>query len=80
MHHQGRLDRRRADGRSQRLDPDAAAGALPPMFGAFGRARTGSSVTFVSEGRLARARAQARHRKKRWSRSRTRAAASARRA
>ena len=24
-----RLDRRRADGRSQRLDPDAAAGALP---------------------------------------------------
>ena len=29
-HHQGRRDRRRADGRSQRLDPDAAAGALPP--------------------------------------------------
>ncbi len=29
LHHQGRLDRRRADGRSQRLDPDAAAGALP---------------------------------------------------
>ncbi len=29
MHHQGRHDRRRADGRSQRLDPDAAAGALP---------------------------------------------------
>ncbi len=27
--HQGRLDRRGADGRSQRLDPDAAAGALP---------------------------------------------------
>ena len=27
--HQGRLDRRRADGRSQCLDPDAAAGALP---------------------------------------------------
>ena len=27
--HQGRLDHRRADGRSQRLDPDAAAGALP---------------------------------------------------
>ena len=26
---QGRLDRRGADGRSQRLDPDAAAGALP---------------------------------------------------
>jgi hypothetical protein len=25
----GRLDRRRADGRPQRLDPDAAAGALP---------------------------------------------------
>ena len=30
LHHQGRHDRRRADGRSQRLDPDAAAGALPP--------------------------------------------------
>ena len=29
LHHQGRLDRRRADGRSQRLDPDTAAGALP---------------------------------------------------
>ena len=29
LHHQGRLDRRGADGRSQRLDPDAAAGALP---------------------------------------------------
>ena len=27
--HQGRHDHRRADGRSQRLDPDAAAGALP---------------------------------------------------
>ena len=27
--HQGRLDRRGADGRSQCLDPDAAAGALP---------------------------------------------------
>ncbi len=29
MHHQGRLDHCRADGRPQRLDPDAAAGALP---------------------------------------------------
>ena len=29
LHHQGRLDRGGADGRSQRLDPDAAAGALP---------------------------------------------------
>ena len=29
LHHQGRFHRRRADGRSQRLDPDAAAGALP---------------------------------------------------
>ena len=29
LHHQGRHDRRRADGRSQRVDPDAAAGALP---------------------------------------------------
>ena len=29
LHHQGRLDRGGADGRSQRLDPDAAARALP---------------------------------------------------
>ena len=29
LHHQGRLDRGSADGRSQRLDSDAAAGALP---------------------------------------------------
>ena len=29
LHHQGRHHRRRADGRSQCLDPDAAAGALP---------------------------------------------------
>ena len=29
MHHQGRLDRGGADGRSECLDPDAAAGALP---------------------------------------------------
>ena len=30
LHHQGRHDRRGADGRSECLDPDAAAGALPP--------------------------------------------------
>ena len=29
LHHQGRHDRGGADGRSERLDPDAAAGALP---------------------------------------------------
>ena len=29
-HHQGRRDRRRADGRPQRLDPDPAARPLPP--------------------------------------------------
>ena len=29
LHHQGRLDRGGADGRSQRVDSDAAAGALP---------------------------------------------------
>ena len=29
LHHQGRLDRRGPDGRPERLDPDAAAGALP---------------------------------------------------
>ena len=35
---QGRLHRLGADGRSQRLHSDAAAGALPAMFGAFGGA------------------------------------------
>jgi len=49
MHHQGRLHRRRADGRSQCLDTDTAAGALPAHVGAFGRARTASSVVFASK-------------------------------
>jgi urease subunit alpha len=53
MHHQGRLDRRRPDGRSQCLDPDAAAGALPPMFGAFGKSLTASSVVFSSKAAVA---------------------------
>ncbi len=39
-------------GGSQCLDPDAAAGALPPMFRSYGKARTNSSVTFVSQASL----------------------------
>ena len=35
--HQGRLHRRRDDGRRQRVDPDAAAGHSRPMFGALRR-------------------------------------------
>ena len=55
MHHQGRLDRRRADGRSQRLDPDAAAGALPADVR---RLRQGADRVIAGvrlEGRAARA-------------------------
>ena len=37
------------DGRPQRLDSDAAAGALPADVRRFGRARTASSVVFVSK-------------------------------
>ena len=51
--HQGRHDRRRADGRSERLDSHAAARALPPMFGALGGARAATSVSFVSQAALA---------------------------
>ena len=51
----GGIDRRRADGRSQRLDPDAAAGALPADVR---RLRPGAAraprVTFVSQGRARR--------------------------
>ena len=54
-HHQGRLDRRGADGRSQRLDPDAAAGALPADVR---RLRQGADRVIAGvrvEGRAARA-------------------------
>ena len=48
-----RLDRRRADGRPQRLDPDAAADALPADVRApSAKLRTNSSVTFVSQAAL----------------------------
>jgi urease alpha subunit len=50
---QGRHDRGGGDGRSERLDPDAAAGALPSdvRFGRWGAAE--SSLTFVSQAALA---------------------------
>ena len=40
LHHQGRHDRGGADGRSERLDPDAAAGALPADVRRVRRARS----------------------------------------
>ncbi len=45
----GGTHRRRADGRPQRVDPDAAAGALPADVRRFGRAVASSAVTFVSQ-------------------------------
>ena len=63
LHHQGRHDRRRSHGRPQRLDPDAAAGALPADVR---RARTRAHRILGGvhlEGRhCIRAQAQARHR------------------
>jgi hypothetical protein len=50
---QGRHDRRRADGRPQRLDPDAAAGALPADVRRFRRRAGATSLTFVSQAALA---------------------------
>ena len=81
LHHQGRLDRRRADGRSQRLDPDAAAGALPADVRRL-RARPHRLVGGVrlQGGGQARARQEAWHRRRTCSRSRTRAEKSPRRA
>jgi urease subunit alpha len=46
---QGRLHRLGADGGRQRLDPDAAAVIMRPMFGAMGRATGGTSIAFVSQ-------------------------------
>jgi urease subunit alpha len=45
---QGRDDRGQPDGRPERLDPDAAAGAFRPMFGSFGGGLK-KSFTFVSQ-------------------------------
>ena len=54
LHHQGRRDRRGADGRPQRLDPDARSPSTTGRCSArYGRALHGSSLTFVSEAALA---------------------------
>ena len=51
--HQGRVHRRGADGRSERVDPDAAAGALPADVRRAGRrAPRRRRVTFVSRAAL----------------------------
>jgi urease subunit alpha len=47
-----RHDCRRAHGRSQRLDPDAAAGALPPHVRRLWQGADGISVTFVSQAAI----------------------------
>ena len=81
LHHQGRLDRRRADGRSERLDPDAAAGALPAdvrrlrprAHGVLGRVRLEGGGARPASARSSASR-------KNSSRWRTRAARSPRRA
>ena len=52
LHHQGRRDRRGADGRPQRLDPDAAAHPLPPDVRLVRPRAHGSSLTFVSDAAL----------------------------
>ena len=62
LHHQGRHDRRSSDGRSQRLDPDAAAGALPADVRRLRPCahRVVGGVLFAGRGRR-RPGAQARH-------------------
>ena len=56
----GGIDRRGADGRPQRVDPDAAAGALPADVRRLRpRARASRRVTFVSQAAL-----DARHRRR----------------
>ena len=78
---QGRHDRRRADGRSERLDPDAAAGALPADVRRLRpRADADLGGVHVEGGDQRRAARAARHRRRRSMRWRTRAAASRRRA
>ena len=79
--HQGRLDRRGADGRSQRLDPDAAAGALPADVRRLRpRAHRVVGGVRLEGGGQGRARQASSASRRSWSRSRTRAAASPRRA
>ena len=63
-----------ADGRSERVDPDAAAGALPADVRRVRHARSATSVTFVSQAALGIRRSRrAAARASRWSPSRTRA-------
>jgi urease subunit alpha len=50
--HQGRVHCGGADGRSERVDPDAQPVHYRPMFGALGGARHATSVTFVSRAAL----------------------------
>jgi len=52
LHYQGRHHHRRADGRPQRLIPTPQPVHYRPMFGAFGKALTASSVVFVSKAAL----------------------------
>ena len=76
----GGIDRRRPDGRPERLDPDAAADALPAdVRRLWQAAMTNSSVTFVSQGlaRCGPARSRLGVDKKLLRGRRTRAAASA---
>ncbi len=46
---QGRCHCRQSDGRRQRVDPNPAAGALPPMFASYGGSLHATSLTFISQ-------------------------------
>ena len=66
---QGRHDRRRGDGRPQRVDPDAAAGAQPADVRCLRQGACARRVTFVSQGRAEEpGGGEARARASRWSR------------
>jgi urease subunit alpha len=53
LHRQGRHHCRGADGRSECIDPDPQPVHYQPMFGAYGKARTASSVVFTSKAAVA---------------------------
>jgi urease subunit alpha len=72
---QGRFDRHRADGRSQCLDPHAAAGALSPDVRRAGAGGVASSLHFVSAAGIAGAWRSGWGWNGRWKRCATRAAA-----
>ena len=80
LHHQGRHDRGGADGRSQRLDPDAAAGALPADVRGLGQSLTASSVVFTSKAAITGGLGRSSASRRSFMRSKTPAAASPRRA